>query len=232
MCNDRCRPAQCRFRSGRRPEERIAIARDPPRWICARGHPAHGAVGLRLCRPGPAAESGGPGPGPAGGTSPQSGVCGMLCGSRLPVLPRRGGHPGACRHLARPGRRAQLAAPRRDTSCGGGCSTWPSRGWRPGRHVGGSMSCWRPSTAGSPRALTPPTCGRPRHCWGRFHDVEHTTHARRGFACVTGPWLLISRVRLYFYLPPSTERTEESRHSALSPQHCRLICRASLACMR
>ena len=26
-------------------------------------------------------------------------------------------------------------------------------------------SCWRRSTAGSPRALTPPTCRRPRHCW-------------------------------------------------------------------
>ena len=34
-------------------------------------------------------------------------------GPRLPVLPRRGGHPGACRRLAGPGRRAQLAAPRR-----------------------------------------------------------------------------------------------------------------------
>ena len=27
-----------------------------------------------------------------------------------------------------------------------------------------------PSTAGSPRALTPPTSRRPRRCWRRFHD--------------------------------------------------------------
>ena len=40
-----------------------------------------GPVGVGLCRPGPAAESGGAGPGPAGGAYPQSGVCGILCGA-------------------------------------------------------------------------------------------------------------------------------------------------------
>ena len=62
---------------------------------------------------------------------PTSGVCGMLCGPRLPVPPRRGGDPGACRRLAGPGRRATLgrSAPSRGASCGGG--RWPCRARRP-----------------------------------------------------------------------------------------------------
>ena len=31
-------------------------------------------------------------------------------------------------------------------------------------------SCWHPSTAGSPRALTRPTCRRPRRCWRSLGD--------------------------------------------------------------
>ena len=41
--------------------------------------------GVGLCGPGPAAESGGAGAGPAGGAYPQSGVCGSLCRHPLPV---------------------------------------------------------------------------------------------------------------------------------------------------
>ena len=38
------------------------------------------------------------------------------------------------------------------------CGSSRASGPKPG-------SCWHRSTAGSPRALTPPTCRRPRRCW-------------------------------------------------------------------
>ena len=91
------------------PRGHRALLRAAPAWgICAWSHPAHlagaGTVDVRLCRPGPAAGSGGADPGPPGGPYPHAGVCGIFCGPRLPVPPRRGGGPGACRHLAHHGR--------------------------------------------------------------------------------------------------------------------------------
>ncbi len=41
---------------------------------------------------------------------------------------------------------------------------WQQQGKRPK-----PTSCWRRSTAGSPRGLTPPTCRRPRRCWQSYH---------------------------------------------------------------
>src|SRR5215510_10460722 len=35
------------------------------------------------------------------------------------------------------------------------------------------VSCWRQSTAGSPRALTPPICRRPRHCSKRWERSRY-----------------------------------------------------------
>jgi hypothetical protein len=132
------------------------------------GHFVIGAVAVRLCRPSPTAESGGSDPGPAGGASPQSGVCGMLRGPRLPVSPRCGGNPGACRRHASPGRRAELAAPR-----------------RAGAHLAGVSSCharrppaWRFSARGWPL----PTWDQSRYgpigspCWPR-----HMAGRRRGW---------------------------------------------------
>jgi hypothetical protein len=40
--------------------------------------------------------------------------------------------------------------------------------------------CWRRSTAGSPRALTPLTCRRPKHCWGRCRKREHSLYGEPG----------------------------------------------------
>src|SRR5262249_22192974 len=34
------------------------------------------------------------------------------------------------------------------------------------------MNCWHRSTAGSPRALTPLTCRRPRRCWRRSRETR------------------------------------------------------------
>jgi hypothetical protein len=45
----------------------------------------------------------------------------------------------------------------------GGCGSSRASGLR-------RVPCWRRSTTGSPRALTPPTSKRPRHCWTRWHE--------------------------------------------------------------
>ena len=47
-------------------------------------------------------------------------------------------------------------------------------------------SCWRRSTAGSPRALTPPTSRRPRRCWRSWGDKTSVpnTLLQRGFTPV------------------------------------------------
>src|SRR5207249_2620896 len=48
-------------------------------------------------------------------------------------------------------------------------------------------SCWRRSTAGSPRALTPSTCRKRRHCWTRWRNATPVdtpllpNNARRAF---------------------------------------------------
>ena len=47
----------------------------------------------------------------------------------------------------------------------------------------GPTSCWRRSTAGSPRALTRPTCKRPRRCWRRSRDGR----GARGASAPAGP---------------------------------------------
>jgi hypothetical protein len=77
--------------SGRRAVLRAVLRAASPRRLCAWGHPAlyagAGAVDVRLCRSGSAAESGGADPGSAGGPYPHAGVCGMPGGLRLPVLP-------------------------------------------------------------------------------------------------------------------------------------------------
>ena len=44
-------------------------------------------------------------------------------------------------------------------------------------------SCWRRSTAGSPRALTPPTSRRPRRCWRSWGDNT----ALHRFRCTSAP---------------------------------------------
>ena len=47
-----------------------------------------------------------------------------------------------------------------------------SRLWQQQGKQAEAVSCWHRSTAGSPRALTPPICRRPRRCWMRWRNAR------------------------------------------------------------
>ena len=97
---------------------------------------------------------------------------GMLSRSGTPSPPR-----GVAAATAEPGDTPgpHMFSPR----AGGGASpgseiTGAARRHEPGTPVAaagqacrGAAGCWHRSTAGSPRALTPPTSRRPRRCWRR-----------------------------------------------------------------
>ena len=86
------------------------------------------------------------------------------CGSGRSLLPAGPGHcPPPAGQILGAARRHE---PR--VGCGSSRASRPRLG-----------SCWRRSMAGSPRALTPPTCRRPRRCWRNWRKREEVVLAAR-----------------------------------------------------
>src|SRR5262245_50432084 len=66
-------------------------------------------------------------------------------------------------------------------------------------HVSGStkhVTCYPTSTTGSPKALIPKTCKRPRHCWRNSQRVD--------------VWIVCTQSTVYLYASPKRDGNTSS----------------------